>query len=399
MSTSNEPTANMRRGLAIAIVLAGAFRAGVFFFALLQPIPNESGRLVSPLRVSPGIDFGFYANTRDNFFNNSWPEIWESFAVAFEPDHNYSVPGLRYPSAPLFPIVLEVFSYDPGNTLPLAVFYFVLGFALSAAWLLWLYRRGVPTLWLLAFALLPNPVWLTLNVSTDLLFAAFFGIFYWAYFRTGRPVRIWSVLFIGILALLTRPNGVVLILFLIAALSLGDGDFPRRLRWKVIAAAAVLLPPVMLFYRPELKVFAGDPSLYFGASQADYIAGIFNRLPAWLDHGLSFAALVGAKVLYFAGLRPSYGETPMLLVLARAAAGLILVPGIVYLLVRGGRAHQLLTAIYMLPVLLGASQDRYNLAIQPLLFYFGYRAYDWIGAVLMRTVRGGRTDRGETSAP
>ncbi|MCH8830381.1 MAG: hypothetical protein IID45_12465, partial [Planctomycetes bacterium] len=126
-----------------------------------------------------------------------------------------------------------------------------------------------------------------------------------------------------------------------------------------------------------------EPAPYFGATQADYLAGVFNTLPGWLDRGLSIPSLMGAKVLYFAGLRPSYGETPTLIVLVRAAVGLILVPGVVYVIVRGDRAHRLLLAIYMLPVLLGASQDRYNLAMQPLLFYFGYRALDWFGAALL----------------
>ncbi len=376
-----------RRGLGIAIALAAVIRAGVFIFTLLQPIPNESGMPISPLNVSPGIDFAFYDMTRDLLFNGSMSDIVESIGRAFDPDLDPSAPGIVYPAAPVFPLILGVFSYGPGNTLPLAIFYFVLGFGLSAGWLWWLHRKGVPSVWLVAFALLPNPIWLTLNVSTDLLFAALVGLFYWAYFR-GQSARIWLALGVAVIAALTRPNGVILLIFIVAALFLGTTDLPKRIRLQVIALAAIPIPLLILFFLPELKSFTGEPARYFGATQSEYLAGVFNTLPIFADRALSFLSLVGAKLLYFSGLRPSYGDTDPFLVLIRAAPGLIFLPGLIYMLIWGGREHRLLLVIYLAPVMIGASQDRYNFPIQPLLFYFGYLAYARVGGILGGPFRG-----------
>jgi hypothetical protein len=370
-----------RRGLGIAIALAAAFRAGVFVFAILQPIPNENGRLVSPVLVSAGIDFGFYSRTREAFFRG----VWEYAKV---------------PSAPVLPILLEAFSYPrsysasgtvgPGNTLPLAVFFFVMGTGLSAFWIVWLGRRGVPTPWLVAFALLPNPLWLTLNISTDLPFAVLFGIFYWAYFGSGEAQKVWVALVFSVLAILTRPNGIVLMVFLFAAFWLTATNVPPITRRVVSVIAAITVPLVLWLYLPQLLAFSEESTKYFGFSQAEYLSGVFNTLPVWLDRGGSTLALLGAKLLYFTGLRPSYGDTAAWIVVARSAAGIILLPGILYMFVAGDRTHRLFIAIYMAPVLFGASQDRYNLAIQPLLFFFGYQAYAWVWRGPMGRILGRR---------
>ncbi len=145
--------------------------------------------------------------------------------------------------------------------------------------------------------------------------------------------------------------------FLFAALLLIGTRITPISRRIAIAFAAATNPLVLWFYLPQLPVIIGESTQYFGATQAEYLAGVFNTLPVWLDRVLSLLSLISAKILYFVGVRPSYGETPTLIVLARAAAGLIFLPGIIYALARGARAHRLLLVIYMLPVLLGASQE------------------------------------------
>ena len=91
-----------------------------------------------------------------------------------------------------------------------------------------------------------------------------------------------------------------------------------------------------------------------------------------LDRPLSLISLVGAKILYFVGLRPSFSEdVNILVVLTRAAVGLILLPGILFLFIRGPARVALLVGVFMLPFVFGLSQDRYNLPIQPILFLAG----------------------------
>jgi len=79
--------------------------------------------------------------------------------------------------------------------------------------------------------------------------------------------------------------------------------------------------------------------------------------------------------LYFAGLRPSYGQTLPLLVVARAVVGVILLPGLLFLLVRGRTRDSILVILFSLPVFIGPTQDRYYLPILPILFYYGVLAY------------------------
>jgi len=112
-------------------------------------------------------------------------------------------------------------------------------------------------------------------------------------------------------------------------------------------------------------------------------------LPEWLDRALSWLTLAGAKLLYFVGLRPSYGQIAWWIVAIRAGAGLILLPGLIWVVIRGDTKHRLLISLFLLPFMIGPSQDRYNLAIQPLLFYFGYLAYRdvWVSGLRQRLAR------------
>ena len=114
---------------------------------------------------------------------------------------------------------------------------------------------------------------------------------------------------------------------------------------------------------------------YFGIRSSEYIAGMIGILPTWLDLLVSWGALAGAKVLYFVGLRPSYGETTMTLVFVRAAAGLVLLPGLIHIIFAMPRRQKLFVALFCLPIFLGPAQDRYNLPIFPLLFLHGALAY------------------------
>ena len=121
---------------------------------------------------------------------------------------------------------------------------------------------------------------------------------------------------------------------------------------------------------------SGSPYTFFGMPLEAYSNGLFQNLPAWLDKLTSWCLLFGAKLLYFVGLRPSYAGVDWWVVALRGAAGLILLPGLLYAAFKAGNRHRIFFAIFLLPILIGGTQDRYNLPIQPLLFYFGYRAYE-----------------------
>jgi hypothetical protein len=360
-----------RRALRGAIGLALLVRVAVFAYAAIWPLTNEQGAAVSPMLASSSIDLAHYQRMRELYFGD--PEAAVAALGAVFAGQSAAIWGQAMFSGPLFPLLLELFDFGPGSTLPLALLYLAIGCALAAAWLIWLDRQGLHPAWLLLFALLPNPVWFMLNVSTDLLFAAAAALFYFAYFSGPPSARRLAVCaLLAALALTIRPNAVALALFLLVDATWKAGD--RRAHRILLVGLAAILVPAAAFYGPYLYTFivsSTEKPLYFGRSQAEFLAGVFPMLPEYLDRALSLACLAAAKVLCLVGLRPSAGDTATPLVLLRAAPGLILLPGLLWGLLRADASHRLLIALFAAPVLAGASQDRYMLPLLPVLYMFG----------------------------
>lgn len=217
-----------------------------------------------------------------------------------------------------------------------------------------------------------------LVISPDLVFAALIGCFYVLYFSRYRtPIINLAWIALVLLILLTRPNGYSILLFILV-----DGAW-RHFRdervdlWTMTAFLALTFLFGLYLYPyfiTEMRKSAVD-HVFFGVPTSAYFSGIFTTLPGWLDILASWSSLIMAKVLYFVGLRPSYGATPDIFVIARSLPGLILLPGLIWGLTRGGVRQAMFIALFCLPILLGPSQDRYNLPIYPLLFLFGAQAY------------------------
>ncbi len=362
-----------RHRLATAIFVASFARIAIFAFTAVNPITNEIGMPVSPLVQQPWIEFQFYHRSLETYQTLSAREISGLFVAFFGPDGE----ATHVIGGPVFPFLIGIFDYVEGNTLPLASFYLALSILLCVAWLKFLSNKGVGLIWLLGFALLPNPFWFMLNVTTDLIFAVLVMIFYFSYWRerwSARDVSIWVT--VMILCVLTRPNGAAILLFVFL-----DFIFLARVSNRARAIAVVLLGVTGLiaaaylspYFITELKkvtVFR-----YFGIAEGQYHVGLYETLPGFLDVPLSWLSLIGAKFLYFVGLRPSDSGVGSIWVLIRASAGIVLLPGMIYLAFRGERRDCIFFWIFFIPVLLGPTQERYNLAIQPLLFFYGFLVY------------------------
>ncbi|MDA1131678.1 MAG: hypothetical protein O2905_00435 [Proteobacteria bacterium] len=364
-------------GLVLAVLVAWVFRAGVFVVAAVRPIANERGDPVSPLLPQSYLDFEFYAESL-RLYAGSWADILGDFIRFYRDPATFD--GGPIISGPVFPALIGLFGYGPGSYLPLELFFLAVSCGMVAFWLWWLAGQGLGRGWLLAFALIPNPVWFTLVASPDLLFAAIFAGFFYFYFVATQG-RWQTATWIALLVLLplTRPNGYSSLVF-VSLHVLWTAFQHRRIEVGRAALAAFLLIVFALFLYPyflsEMRK-AGSILSYFGHTPADYVAGIYPLLPRWLDLPMSWGSLVVAKLMYFTGLRPSYGVTAPAMVLARAAAGLVLLPGLVFLLVRAPLRDKALIVLFALPILIGPSQERYYLPIYPILFLYGawfYRA-------------------------
>lgn len=359
------------------LVIGLLFRAALYSITIISPLASEGNFPVSPLAIALGLDYSFYSQSLEMYVRMGvWGLLQEFISFYQRPVDAYLGPLV---AGPVFPTLILLFDYREGNSLPLSLFYLAISMGLLGLWLRWLHANGVGNFWLLVFALIPNPLWYMLNPSTDLPFAAVFAVFYLAYFRRSpRAIDATIWLTALLLVLLTRPNGysILLFVFLDHLLRLPGGR--RRAAWS-FAGITLLLIIFGLYLYPyfitEMQKTA-QTVYFFGLEQPAYLRGVFTVLPGWLDMLASWLALVGAKALYFCGLRPSYAGIGWHLLAARAGIGLISLPGLLYVLFRGDTRHRLLLICYLLPVLLGATQDRYNLAVQPILFFFGVKVID-----------------------
>jgi len=339
---------------------------------MVWPIPNENLAPVSPLHGQGYLDFAFYVDSLNQYRSETLWSIFQKFVTfyqrPFEEHFGHIIAG------PVFPLLIGMFGYVDGNTLPLAVCFLIFNCLWWGMWLSWFGQRGLGTLWLYAMALVPNPVWFMLVVSPDFVLAALVGTFYIFYMRdrqTQMTIALWAILLL--LIVLTRPNGYSVLLFVLLD-SLwrhyrsgdGSGWLIALVSLSVVLAGLYLFP---YFFTEMRKTMVNH--VFFGLQTTSYWAGLFSELPRWLDVPLSLLALGGAKVLYLMGLRPAYGMASDGLVLMRALPGLVLLPGMIWGLLFAGMRTRIFLLIFLFPIFLGPSQDRYNLPIFPLLFGFG----------------------------
>jgi len=360
--------------VAFALIVRLVFVIGTAYW----PIPNENGFPVSILRLAGSLDMWMYHQGREIYFGGRFGELVDALIAFYSTEDLSRAKGLLI-SAPMFPFLLHVFDYFPGRTLHAGIFFWIVGVLLAGVWLKWLDNRKVPTLWLMAFALLPHSIWFSVNLGTDLLGAVFFAGFFLCYFGIERQgTRLSASLVFIVLALLTRPDSVSLAIFFVLDQLLFDRSLSARNRFLVMALAVVIFIPFAIFYIPYARTFVvGSVGMtFFQIPESEYLSGLLDALPYWLNVALSWLALLGAKVLYFVGLRPSYSGTAFTLLLFRSLPGLILLPGLIWFYWRAPRSEKLLITLYLLPVLSGAAQDRYSLPIQPILFYYCYLAYE-----------------------
>jgi|GEM_PF-1411209 len=385
------------RMIAWTLAVGAAVRLLLFLFALYQPIANETGQPVSPAHYQQGADYHFYMTSRQSYAAGG-DEVISTIRQSL--DIQYILERFADPTAdlyhfvlsgPLLPLLLSVFDYAPGNTLPLSIFSLAVGLLITAVWLVWISRTNLNYAWLFLFILLPNPIWYQLNNSADHYFFLIFTLFFAVYFSDAPSSwRVPVSIALALALCLTKPNGLpVLIFLLIDQVGRRSSAASRQQLALHVGLLLLVICAGVLFYAGYFAAFMKS-SLgfeFFGIAYKDYLTGLFPALPKAIDMPLSWLVLFGVKVLHLVGIRPSWGITPDALVLVRAAPGLILLPGLIWLLVRGDRRIAALVVLFILPPLLGATQERYILPIQPILFIYGAMAYEAGFRALRRRMR------------
>jgi len=354
------------------LFFAVAVRVAIFVITIIHPFPDQEGHLISPLVEQITLDTAFYQHARQQYEAFDFSSTSQKFKNFYERPTGGNTFDV---SLPIFPLLLSIFDYSEGHTIYLAFFYLCLSITLCWVWLIWLSRNQLPqwSLWL--FAMIPNPIFFMLAISTDMLFALFFAIFFILYFKNSSEEKSLFWILPLLAMVLTRPNGISVLLFVLWDNFYLNKGFPLASSFRkrinialfiMIFCMAILLMPYFLAF-----LISGNKLSFFNISSEEYIHGLFTSFPIGINQFISWVCLAGAKILYFVGLRPSYGDIPLMMLLIRAGIGLLLLPGIIYLIRWGDKRHKILFYLYFLPVFLGASQDRYNLPLQPLLYYYG----------------------------
>ena len=363
--------------IALASVLV---RVAAFILFMFINLENHKGQVVSPLVEQKGIDTAFYQEAAEQYKTYGWSILYKKTEDFYkDPSTEYS--GMS--PMPLFPLLLILFDYQDGNTLPLALLYLIFCCILCLIWLRWLKDNGCPSIGLWLFTLIPNPIYFMVAVGTDLPFALLFSIFFVSYFSKNRNNAVWiSAL---ILLFLMRPNSISIGLFVILDQLLKDFNFGKTLKLITLSLMALIVTVLGVFSLPYFVVYLdlSKDFTYFGISNAEYINGIYTFLPDIVNKLFSIVTFIFAKILYFCGLRPSYSDISTEIVLIRAFVGIFLLPGLIYIFLSKKRSLQLLIFIYMLPIFIGATQDRYHLSIFPILYLYGIQLYE-IALKLMR---------------
>ena len=355
--------------IAFASVLIRILAFIVFIYINLE---NHKGQIVSPLLEQQGIDTAFYQEAANQYKTYGWSILFKKTEDFYkDPSTEYS--GMS--PMPLFPLMLILFDYQDGNTLPLAILYLIFSCILCLIWLRWLKDNGCPTIGLWLFTIIPNPIYFMVAIGTDLPFALIFSIFFVSYFSKNKNNYVWILSLL--LLFLMRPNSISIGIFVFLDQLIREFNFRKSAQFIILFLMALVVTIIAIFSLPYFLVYIdlSKDFTYFGITNAEYIDGIYAFLPDVVNKFFSMITFIFAKILYFCGLRPSYSDIPTEIVLIRAFVGIFLLPGLIYVFLSKNRSLQLLIFIYILPIFIGATQDRYHLSIFPILYLHGIQSY------------------------
>jgi hypothetical protein len=156
-------------------------------------------------------------------------------------------------------------------------------------------------------------------------------------------------------------------------------SFKTWLLWSLFWVLAGVY--MLIYYLPYYWVHDSNAGAthYWGFLPSEYYKGLWAEVPAWISQLVSWLLFVISKLMHAVGLRPSYASVDTWLVVIRALPGLVFLPGLIYLFFVGQLFEKWFVFFFMLPVFIGASQERYILALSPILLLWGVRAWSRAG--------------------
>jgi hypothetical protein len=379
-NTFNELAENIRRRPVLSLCLTAiSVRVLAFLVLAIHPIAGQGGHLVSPGLINYTTDMVQYLAVFENYFQSA--HLIDNFREFYT--SGYKLPRSEagwIALAPALPILVEFFGYKNFSPYPLSIFVLISGCIYISLWIAWLREQNIGVIPVFILLLLPNTIWYTVSVSSDMIFSSIISVILFVYFKYGLSNR--SITYIFILtfaAILIRPIGISVLLsfFFIYILD----AIKYKSSWKeictVLAIGLILSLASGIYYFPYFRLFSilSTDFTLFSVPVSQFKAGLFPNFPELIDQIASRALLVGAKLLSLVGIRPSYSDVAWPFVVLRSATGLITLPGLLYLLLKGEIRLRIIVVCFVAPVIAGLPMERYLLPILPILFCFGVKFY------------------------
>ncbi len=343
-------------------------------------ISNDSGIPIKLGSEPAFLDYLIYKNS----VSNAWSEITRpiKFFVLLLEDWQGAFAWLKVQQikpGPIYPMLIGLTGYEDSRYL-LSWTYQIAGALLGWHWSKLLRDRGEP-LWLqFLCACFPALVYYSFLVSTDLLYACLIAL--WLVGARGvleNKIGSWKAAGIAMfLLLLARPNALAL-LPMMSFLEWRVKSLKSWVMWSLFWGLVGVY--MLIYYLPYYWVHDSNAGVthYWGFYPSEYYKGLWTEVPAWISQPLSWLLFAIAKLMHAVGLRPSYASVDAWLVVARALPGLLFMPGLIYLFFAADKFERWFVFFFMLPIFIGASQERYLLALTPILLLWGVRAWSLAG--------------------
>lgn len=343
-------------------------------------IYNDSGISIKFGGTPAFLDYVIYKN----HVTTAWSEITRPlkfFALLLEDWHVAFawLKGQPLKPGPIFPMLIGIADYEENRHL-LSSIYLIAGALLSWHWSKSLRDRGEPFWLQILCACFPALIYYSFLVSTDLLYACLIAL----WLAGARAVLEnkaggWSAAWVAmLLLLLARPNSLAL-LPMMSLLAWKVKSFKSWILWSLFWVLVGVY--MLIYYLPYYWVHDSNAGAthYWGFLPSEYYKGLWTEVPAWISQPLSWLLFAVSKLMHAVGLRPSYAPIDSWLVVARALPGLLFMPGLIYLFFAAEKFERWFVFFFMLPVFIGASQERYLLALTPILLLWGARAWSRAG--------------------
>ena len=362
--------------LSVVISAIIVSRLCAFLIFELLSIKNDSGISIK-LGGSPAyFDYLIYKN----HISTAWSELSRpiDFVVLFMEDWRGAfiwLKALPLKPGPILPTLLGLAGYEENRQL-LALFYLIAGSLLGWHWSQCIRDRG-EHLWLqILCACFPALVYYSFLVSTDLLYACLIALWLVGA-RAVLENKAGALTASGIamlLLLLARPNSLAL-LPVMSIMVWRVKSFKFWFLWSLFWGFAGVY--MLIYYLPYYWVHDSNAggTHYWGILPSEYYKGLWTGVPAWISQPISWLLFAVSKLMHAVGLRPSYASVDTWLMIARALPGLLFLPGLVYLFFAAQWFERWFVFFFMVPIFVGASQERYLLALTPILLLWGVRAW------------------------